>query len=169
MLSTRKLRLVLTSLALPVAACTEPVGLDEDPGCTTRLVAVNESVPGKLSSRDCVDSEFGTYVDWFELRLFETQTIDILMESGDVDAYLELYDEDDVFITDDDDSLGGTDAWVRVKLPPGTYYIAATSFDEGEVGDYVLTVEPPPDAAVRSPDSALRAPSLKRARGTPRR
>lgn len=146
----RHLRLAVVSLALPLAACTETTGLAEDPGCTTRLINVNESIPAMLSTRDCVDEQYGAYVDWYELRIFETQTIDILMESGEVDAYLELYDEDDVFITEDDDSLGGSDAWIRVKLSPGTYYIAATSFDEGEVGRYVLTVEPPPPAAIRS-------------------
>ncbi|MBX3172931.1 MAG: hypothetical protein KF709_00825 [Gemmatimonadaceae bacterium] len=149
MSASRQLRLALAAFALPLAACTETVGLEEDPGCVTRLINVNESIPSKLSELDCVDPSYGAYVDWYELRIFATQTIDILMESSDVDAYLELYDEDDQFITDDDDSLGGTDAWIRVKLSPGTYYIAATTFDEGELGRYVVTVEPPPDPSVR--------------------
>lgn len=147
--ASRQIRLAVAAFVLPLASCTETVGIEEDPGCITRLINVNESIPSKLSERDCIDSQYGAYVDWYELRLFETQTLDILMESTDVDAYLELYDEDDQFITDDDDSLGGTDAWIRVKLPPGTYYIAATTFDEGEVGQYIVTVEPPPPPAVR--------------------
>lgn len=160
----RHLRLALFSLGLPLAACTETTGLAEDEGCTTRLINVNESIPATLSGRDCVDEQYGAYVDWFELRIFETQTVDILMESGDVDAYLELYDEDDFFISEDDDSLGGSDAWIRVKLSPGTYFIAATSFDEGEVGSYLLTVEPPPAAAIRSLNLRQEAKAPRRAR-----
>ena len=131
-------------LILALSACTDVVGLDDeeqDAGCVTRSIQIGQAVPASLSAFDCVDEEFGTYVDWFELVITATVTVDIVMESLEVDSYLEFYDEFDQFITDDDDSAGNGNAWITVKLSPGVYYIAATSFDADEQGSYILSVE----------------------------
>lgn len=141
----RHARTLAVVLALPLAACAETTGLEEYAGrqnCSLRLIAINESIPGNLTTADCVMNDgSGAHVDYYELRIFTTTYVDIYMESTTMDPYLVLLDEDDTVIDEDDDSLGGFDSWIQVKLTPGTYYIAATSFTAAETGAYIVTVE----------------------------
>ena len=67
--------------------------------------------------------------------------MDLYLESTEFDAYLMLFDEWDELVTEDDDSGDSSDAWITVRLPPGRYYIAATSFVGGETGAYRVCVE----------------------------
>jgi hypothetical protein len=69
---------------------------------------------------------------------------------GNLDAYLGLMDPADEVIAEDDDSAGGTDAQISIRLPEtGTYIIIATrnGIDAGTTGgSYTLqiTAGPPP-------------------------
>lgn len=141
----RHARALAVALTLPLAACVETTGLEVNNGrqnCSLRPIAILETIPGNLTSADCViDDGSGAFVDYFELRIFTTTYVDIYMESTNMDPYLVLFDEDDNVIDEDDDSLGGFDAWIQVKLTPGTYYIGATSFTARETGSYLVTVE----------------------------
>ncbi len=145
--STRA-RALAAALFLPLSACVETVGL-EDPdryeGCSLRPISIGEAIPANLTTLDCVMQDgSGAYADYFELRVFNTTYVDITMESTTLDPYLLILDEDDYVIAEDDDSLGGLDAWIRVKLSPGTYYIAASTYTAQETGSYLLAVELPP-------------------------
>ncbi len=149
MRAVRHLRqLVATALfAMPVAACVEVTGpgtviIDEPDRCAARVVYIPSTVSASLSGYDCLTAdETQSYVDYYELRVHETTWVDLYLESFDFDAYLMIFDEWDELIAEDDDSGDSTDAWVTVKLPPGRYFIAATSFDGGETGNYKLFVE----------------------------
>ncbi len=141
----RTARAVAVALTLPLAACVETTGLEELGGrnnCSLRPIAITESIPANLTTADCImDDGSDAHVDYYELRIFNTTYVDIYMESTGMDPYLVLLDEDDNVIDEDDDSLGGFDAWIQVKLTPGTYYIAATSYMARETGAYLVTVE----------------------------
>jgi hypothetical protein len=64
--------------------------------------------------------------------------------SGGLDAYLGIIDPKQEVIAEDDDSGGGTNAQISIRLPEsGTYFIIATrnGIDQGtSVGSYTLTV-----------------------------
>ncbi|MCP4356490.1 MAG: hypothetical protein GY796_00530 [Chloroflexi bacterium] len=68
-------------------------------------------------------------------------TVDISMVStdGNLDSYLFLYTPDGSYLTDDDDSYGGSDALISYQLPDtGIYTFIATGFDETTSGPYEL-------------------------------
>ena len=141
----RTARALSVALALPLAACVETTGLEEYNGrrsCSLRPIALLESIPGNLTTADCImDDGSEAHVDYYELRIVTTTYVDIYMESTTMDPYLVLLDDEDNVIDEDDDSLGGFDSWIQVKLTPGTYYIAATSYTARETGAYIVTVE----------------------------
>jgi hypothetical protein len=60
-----------------------------------------------------------------------------------------VFDQRDNLIAEDDGSGESTDVCVTVKLPPGRYYIAATSFDGGERRNYTLFVEKQPTVSLQ--------------------
>jgi hypothetical protein len=139
----KSFRLLAAAALIPLAACVEVTGPGlEDDSCPVRLVDIGESLPGTLSSYDCVMSDgSATYADYYELRVYSTTWVDLWMDSDHVDPYLVLYDEYDNILAEDDDSLGNLGAWIQVKLNPGIYYIAATTFDVGETGSYLIGVD----------------------------
>jgi len=67
--------------------------------------------------------------------------VDISMASSDgsLDSYLWLYAPDGSYLADDDDSYGGSDAFISFQLPDtGSYTIIATGFEETTFGPYEL-------------------------------
>jgi hypothetical protein len=146
MRAARRFRSLIATLAIPLAGCVEvtgPAAVIVDDACNARFVSLGSSVTGSLTAYDCVTAD-GTesYVDFYELHVTASTWVDLYLESYDFDAYLMLFDEWDELIVEDDDSGESTDAWLTVKLPPGRYYIAATSFDAEEEGRYTLFVDP---------------------------
>ena len=133
------------ALVLPLAACVEMTGPETvvvEDRCAARRVYLPSTVDAALTGYDCLtDDATESFVDYYELRVFETTWVDLYLESTEFDAYLMLFDEWDELVTEDDDSGDSSDAWITVRLPPGRYYIAATSFVGGETGAYRLFVE----------------------------
>jgi hypothetical protein len=145
MRAARRFRSLVAALAIPLAACVEVVGPEtvviEDP-CGARFVTIGSTVSATLSSADCLtQDDTESYVDYYELTVHSNTWVDLYLESFDFDAYLMIFDETDALVAEDDDSGESSDAWVTVKLPPGRYYIAATSFAGGERGNYTLYVD----------------------------
>lgn len=148
MRAATRLRALLATLTLPLlAACVDLTGpstviVDEGPDCRARWVTRPSITNAALTAWDCTtDDATSSYVDYYELRVYNTVWVDFYMESYDFDAYLMLFDEWDVLLAEDDDGGEATDAWMTVKLPPGRYFLAATSFDSGERGAYRLYIE----------------------------
>lgn len=141
----RAVRLLAFAVTLPLAACVEVLAPETaivDQRCTARRVYVPSTVDAALTGYDCTtDDATESFVDHYELRITQTQWVDLYLESFDFDAYLMIFDEWDELVTADDDSGDSTDAWITVRLPPGRYYIAATSHAGGETGAYRLFVE----------------------------
>jgi hypothetical protein len=145
MRATNRLRSLAAALALPLAGCVEVVGPDTiivDESCRARAVSVGATVSATLTGYDCVtDDDTESYVDYYELVVHETTWVDLYLESLDFDAYLMVFDEWDELVVEDDDSGESSDAWALVKLAPGRYIIAATSFSGGETGAYTLFID----------------------------
>lgn len=135
----------LTVLAAAVACNGDsvfgPGSAEPFRGCSSVFrLNLGSSVNGSLSTNDCQDQRF--FTDYYEIRLNNGRNITIDLASNQFDAFLELWDrETGDFITDDDNSGFGNNARLQGFLPAGTYIIAASSFFEGETGNYSLAVD----------------------------
>jgi rhomboid protease GluP len=69
------------------------------------------------------------------------QVVTITMQSDDLDAYMGLFDPEDEFLVEDDDSGGATNARIDAYVLPvsGTYTIFAISMDD-QLGAYRLAL-----------------------------
>ena len=109
-------------------------------------IRVGQSVSGQLTDGDARidDDEIGNYVyDTYSVEARAGQRLEVVMRSGDFDAFLDVYKDTDAGdpVTSDDDSLGdGTDARARFTAERGTYIIRARSLYGLEGGDYTLQV-----------------------------
>jgi len=135
---------LLAGPAVLLLACGDAINdprLQTFMGCPVREIVVDESRGGTLSSGDCLLE--GAYTDMYYLEVFNDSNLIIDLESFDFDAYLVLYDRDTGELLADNDDLNSFDSDARLAgyLPRGRYIIAATSFDVGETGQYVITVD----------------------------
>ncbi|GAG17726.1 unnamed protein product, partial [marine sediment metagenome] len=77
----------------------------------------------------------------------EGDTVNIAMNAvdEDLDCYLELYGPDGMWLTDDDDSGGNSNAEIsKFELPlSGTYRIVARGYSDEDVGKYELILTGP--------------------------
>jgi len=111
-------------------------------GCDVRDIFVGDARSGTLSSGDCRVQ--GAYTDMYFFDHRNDQDILIIdLESFDFDAYLSIYDWDtgELLYENDDVNQFDSDARLSGTLPRGRYVIAASSYEAGETGQYVLTVD----------------------------
>ncbi len=79
--------------------------------------------------------------DQFKIYMHAGKTYSFRERSGKFDAYLALYDAAETGIIADDDSAGGTDAYLTyTPKASGVYLIRATSYDGQNTGAYTLEV-----------------------------
>jgi hypothetical protein len=111
-------------------------------GCDVREVFVGDALGGTLSSGDCRVQNAYTDMYFFDHRN-EQDILIIDLESFDFDAFLSIYDWDtgELLYENDDFNDFDSDARLSGTLPRGRYVIAASSYDAGETGQYVLTVD----------------------------
>jgi len=98
----------------------------------------DDPIEAELDGDDLLLTDDSIYdVYRFEGRAGEE--IALLMTSTELDAYLYLYADDRQVVGSDDDSGGAGDAFLRVSLErDGAYYVVASTFGAGEIGDYRL-------------------------------
>jgi hypothetical protein len=106
---------------------------------TTAAITPGQTVNGQLNASDCTLPD-GTFADGYRLVLPAGAIVQIAMNSSQFDAYLLLTREDLAIIDEDDDSGGGSNAFIFRPLAAGTYVIWANSYAPGETGAYQLTV-----------------------------
>jgi hypothetical protein len=106
-------------------------------------IAYGETVNGDLDPTDCLRAG-GPFRESWELVLDEEAPVRIDLVSADFDAYLELRADDGTLIEADDDGGSSLNSRIERTLAAGTYEIVVSSFGSGQVGDYELTVAPPP-------------------------
>ena len=102
------------------------------PTPTVESIRYGQTVEGDLNT---------SQVDLWAFEGEANQMVTISMTSDSMDAYLELYDSDVSFLTNDDDGGGNRNARIDAfRLPEtGTYIIVAQSADE-RLGPYELTL-----------------------------
>ncbi len=95
------------------------------------------SFPGELGPGD---TKLGRYFDTYPLQLTAGERIVATLSSYDFDAYLILESPDGREIENDDYS-DGADARIDVLIDvPGTWKVKVSSYEDGEQGEYLLTV-----------------------------
>jgi hypothetical protein len=113
------------------------------PGCAPLgTPSAGDAVQGALSFTACQYTD-GTFADIYQLNVSDTTALDIHLNSGDFDAYLQVLDSKGNVIDEDDNSGGGTNALVSDTFDPGTYYVVAKPFSGvSSLGKYTLTLSP---------------------------
>jgi hypothetical protein len=110
-----------------------------DPCVTATPYTVPSTVNAALSSYDCRLST-GEYVDFYSTTLATAQALRFTMTSTTVDTWMELYDPSaNILAFNDDADETSTNSAIRVFAPSGNYFLASTSFDPNELGNYSLT------------------------------
>jgi hypothetical protein len=137
---------LLTGVAAGTVAITARIGGGQDTQsfdvltpCPVQNHTLGTTVIGSLAATDCTFQD-GTYVDYYGFTLANPRQVTITLRSTDFDAYLVLFSSTSTVIEQDDDDGGGSDAQIVRTLAPGTYFIAANSF-EVETGAYTLTTQ----------------------------
>ena len=97
---------------------------------------------GGVLSGDGWVLEDGTPAVLYTLRGREGELVRVVLTSQDFDAYLLLLDDQWEILAEDNDSAGGTDAAVQVRLPgTGEYLVVVNTYGAGAEGRFVLAVE----------------------------
>ena len=96
---------------------------------------------GRWEVGDCGSLQrSGSHADFYHFRVEREQRVTIDLESS-TDTYLYLYESGvSQLRSGDDDSGTGANARIVTTLPPGDYYIEATTYGSSQMGDYRLRV-----------------------------
>ena len=112
------------------------------PSLPYSLVPANGVATGMLEQGD-LEFDSGAYYDIWLVQIESGKTLSVDLVSSDFDVYMVLRNfSDEQYIAHDDDSGGGTNASMSVRLAEsGEFMIIATSYSAGEVGEYQLSVD----------------------------
>jgi uncharacterized protein (TIGR03437 family) len=114
--------------------------------CPVTALSLPQTVNGALSSTDCNNATTGRYFDLYSFSATAGQQIAILLTSTQYDTYLVLLDANGNLIAEDDDGGGGTNSRIPADsgylslTASGTYTVIVSSFDEGALGNYTLSL-----------------------------
>jgi hypothetical protein len=103
----------------------------------TTVFSQSMSFPGELGPGD---TKLGRYFDTYSLQLTAGERIVATLSSEQFDAYLILESPDGREIENDDYSEGSDARIDTLTDVPGTWKIKASSYEEGEQGEYLLSV-----------------------------
>lgn len=109
-----------------------------DPCEVAANYSVGTTVNASLSQFDC-QLATGEYVDFYTTTLASAQALAFNMSSTVVDTWLEMYDASGNILAVNDDNSAGTNSTLRIFAPSGSYFLAATTFDAGALGNYTFS------------------------------
>ena len=123
-----------------LSGCSDSTFVDDQLGCDeVRGFSIGNSTSGHLSTGDC-QLQDGSAVDYYRVNISGSRTVHILLTSDVINPYVVIMDRYGNVVADEDN--GGTGySEILTNLPSGTYYIAATSYDFGDYGDYFLETQ----------------------------
>jgi hypothetical protein len=108
---------------------------------TLPRVQAGQVINGQLTRSDFLRSD-NSYADGYVYQGRAGELLTITMSSSDFDAWLVLDEPDGPLREHDDDSGGGTNSRISVRLPrSGTYLIVANSVGQTNTGSYRLSVQ----------------------------
>lgn len=113
--------------------------LDDDRGDFT--LTLPGQTTGFLSSGGEMHPQRNRPMDRYSLTVEANETVEIQMQSDDIDAYLTLVNADSRQVIGENDDWGGsTDSRLLTHLEAGNYEVWATSFSGQTQGRYQLTL-----------------------------
>lgn len=104
----------------------------------TATVELGDTVVGELSAND-PETNDGSYIDWYSIRLPEGEGARVDLESNEFDTYLVVRFPDGSEQTNDD--FSGTDSGLTITGTGGELFIGATSFGFSATGTYTVSVQ----------------------------
>lgn len=133
------LTLLITTLLL--SGCDDGLtNVDDDVlNCDrVRSYSIGSSTSESLSTSDCELD--GVAVDYYRVQISRGRDVQVTMTADRFDPYVVILDDDGFLVAEEDD-FGSGFSEVTTYLSSGTYYVAATSYDYGEYGQYRLRSE----------------------------
>lgn len=104
----------------------------------------NPNIEGTLTNSDFVYE--GKFLDLYQFDVVNTTTLRVDLSSNSFDTTLAIVDVlpgkvlGSLYLQDDDISFLNTNSRLEQSLLPGTYWLAVTSFDTNETGDYNIDI-----------------------------
>lgn len=138
--------LTATAGSLPAVTFFANVGTAGNP-CNVTAYVLGSTVNGSLATTDC-DFGDGTFVDLYQVTSNAQVNHAFSLTSAAFDTYLWVFSSDGqrVLAASDDVGQGNTNSGLRLLAPPGSYIVAANSYDVGEVGPYTFSSTNTPEA-----------------------
>ena len=139
------MRRALSLLALLVpaallAGCDSATFNDNNIGCDrVHSFSLGNSASGTLDTGDCVLTD-GSAVELYRFRINDFRTVYVSASSNNVDPYVEILDQSGNVIAEEDNGGSGYSE-LTTDLSSGTYYIAVTTYQPGDYGDFVLDTD----------------------------
>ena len=102
----------------------------------------NPAIEGSLTNSDFMYE--GKFLDLYQFDVINTTTLRIDLGSNSFDTSLLMVDVlpgkvlGNLFLQNDDINSSTSNSRLEQSLPPGTYWIGVTSFDNNETGDYTI-------------------------------
>jgi hypothetical protein len=123
-----------------LSGCSDSTFVNDQLGCDeVRSFSVGNSASGQLSTGDCQLAD-GSAVDYYRVSVSGSRTLHVLLTSDVINPYVVIMDRYGNVVAEEDN--GGTGySELLTNLPSGTYYIAATSYDIGDYGQYFLETD----------------------------
>ena len=115
--------------------------------CNVTDYGTANSITSEWVTADCESSRrAGSYVNYYEFTVEGTisKYVTISLNSDDADPYMFLISGNNPtgtgYLDYDDDDGGSLNSLIQAWLYPGTYIVAATTYDEWETGSYTLSI-----------------------------
>ena len=123
-----------------LSGCSDSTFVNDQLGCNdVRSFSVGNDASGRLSTSDCLLQD-GSAVDYYRVSVSGNRTLHVLLSSDEFNPYVVVMDRFGNVVAEEDN--GGTGfSELLTNLPSGTYYIAATSYDIGDYGQYLLETQ----------------------------
>jgi len=123
-----------------LSACSDSTFVSDQLGCDeVHSFSVGSDESGRLSTGDC-QLQDGSAVDYYRISVNGDRLVHVLLTSNEINPYVVIMDRNGNVVWDEDN--GGTGfSELFADLSSGTYYIAATSFDVGDYGQYLLETQ----------------------------
>jgi hypothetical protein len=123
-----------------LAGCSDSTFVNDQLGCNDiRSFSVGSSSSGRLSSGDC-QLEDGSAVDYYRVNVSGNRSLHVLVTSDEINPYVVVMDRFGNVVAEEDNGGTGFSELVT-NLPSDTYYIAATSYEIGDYGEYYLETD----------------------------
>jgi len=107
-----------------------------------RPISVGQIVTGTLTTSSGRSAGCGgCFTDLYRFSITTERNLEIALRSDEFDAFLRVLDADGFTLTsNDDEDDNSTNSRIARILPPGTYFIEATTYEPGEIGAYTLSL-----------------------------